>query len=350
MRIRWLQWLNVQTGPADDAVMAWRADQTAHAGLGRSRIVWACPDPTQRDAITHVLAESVEVITVADGAAALQAVHEHLADLVLSAVAMPHVGGFELLTALRTDPAVRLVPVIFVVEHADTARPGGDPDMAADDYLVHPFSAAELIACVRSHLALSHARRAWAIEREHAAQEMARTRCADRVNALDVPALSRIASHELQREPIDVTAVARGIVAELRRGDPGRVVDVEVTDGLTAIGDPQLVAIALGHLLGNAWKFTGKRARAEIRVERERDGIFVVRDNGAGFDMAQAGRLFVPFERLHPSDDFDGAGIGLAVVRRIAERHGGDAWAYGAVEEGATIWFSLGPGSDPDRP
>jgi DNA-binding response OmpR family regulator len=312
--------------------------------------VWACPDPAQRERIAQILAEGVEVIAVADGAAALQAVHEHLADLVLSAVVMPHVGGFELLTALRADPAAHLVPVIFIVEHADTARSGGDPDMAADDYLVEPFSAAELIARVRSQLELSHARRASAIERQHAAQEMARTGGADRVNAPDVPALSWIANHELQREPIDLTAVARGVVAELRRDDSGRVVDVEVADGLTAIGDPQLVAIALEHLLGNAWKFTGKRARAEIRVESERDGIFVVRDNGAGFDMAEAGRLFEPFERLHPPDDFDGAGLGLAVVRLIAERHGGDAWAYGAVDGGATIWFSLGPGSDPDNP
>jgi DNA-binding response OmpR family regulator len=312
--------------------------------------VWACPDPAQRDRIAQVLAESVEVIAVADGAAALQAVHEHLADLVLSAVVMPHVGGFELLTALRTDPAVHLVPVILVVEHAGTARPGGDPDMAADDYLVQPFSTAELITRVRSHLALSHARRAWAIERDHAAQEMARTGGADRGNALGVLALSRVASCELRRERIDLTAIARAVVAELRRGDPERAVDVEIADGLTAIGDPQLVTIALEHLLGNAWRFTGKRARAEIRVEREREGIIVVRDNGAGFDMAQAGRLFEPFERLHPRDDFDGAGIGLAVVRRIAERHGGDAWAYGAVDGGATIWFSLGPGSDPDPP
>jgi CheY-like chemotaxis protein len=102
--------------------------------------VGACPDPAQRERIAHILAEGVEVIAVADGAAALQAVHEHLADLVLSAVVMPHVGRFELLTALRADPAVHLVPVIFVVEHADTARPGGDPDMAADNYLVEPFS------------------------------------------------------------------------------------------------------------------------------------------------------------------------------------------------------------------
>ena len=329
--------------------MTRHADHTAHVDPRRSRVVWACPDLAQRERIAHFLADGVEVISVADGAAALQAVHEHLADLVLSVIVMPHVDGFELLAALRADQAVHLVPVIFVVEHADTARPGGDPDMVADDYLVQPFGAAELLARVRSQLELSHARRAWAIEREHAAQEMARTGGADRVNALDVPALSRIASHELQREPIDLTAVARGVVAELRRGNPGRVVDVEVADGLTAIGDPELVAIALGHLLGNAWKFTGKRARAEIRVEREREGIIVVRDNGAGFDMAEAGRLFESFQRLHPRDDFDGAGIGLAVVRRIAERHGGDAWAYGAVDGGATIWFSLGPGSDPDR-
>src|ERR1700704_6364907 len=180
--------------------MARRADDSAHAGPYRPRVVWACPDSALRETIAAVLAEDVEVIAVADGAAALQAVHEHLADLVLSAVVMPHVGGFELLTALRADPAQHLVPVLFVVEHADTARPGGDPDMGADDYLVEPFSAAELIARVRSQLELSHARRASAIEQEYPAQEMARTGGADRVNALDVPALSRVASCELRRQ------------------------------------------------------------------------------------------------------------------------------------------------------
>jgi DNA-binding response OmpR family regulator len=313
--------------------------------------VWACPDPAQREPIAHILrADSIEVISVADGAAALQAVHEHLADLVLSAVVMPHVDGFELLTALRADPAVYMVPVIFVLEHLDASRSGGDADMEPDDILVRPFSAAELVARVRTHFELSHARRSWVIERERAAQEMTRTGSADRLVALDVPALSRVASCELRRERLDLTAIARGIVADLRHQDPGRVVDVGIADGLTAIGDRQLVTIALGHLLSNAWRFTGKRDGAKISVERERDGVFVVRDNGAGFDMADVERLFRLFARLHARENFDGSGIGLAVVRRIVERHGGDAWAYGAVDGGAAFWFCLGIDSDAAEP
>src|SRR4051812_34956511 len=150
--------------------MARGADDTSRAG-DRARVVWACPDPAQREQIARDLAESVEVIAVADGAAALQAVREHLADLVLSAVAMPHLDGLGLLATLRADPAANMVPVIFIAEHADSARARGDAEMKADDYLVHPVSSAELNERVRTHLVRSHVRRAEAIERAQAEQE-----------------------------------------------------------------------------------------------------------------------------------------------------------------------------------
>jgi DNA-binding response OmpR family regulator len=291
------------------------------------------------------LTESVDVIAVGDGSAAVQAVREHLADLVLTDLVLPHVDGIGILATLRSDPTLSTLPVILMVPHGGHTRPGSELGLEADDILVKPWTDADVIARVQTLLDLDHVRRTWATVQEHAAREMARTG-EERSVALDVPVLARVARCVLRPERIDVTATARRILAHLCDADPARVVDVHVADGLTAIGDPELVTIALGHLLGNAWKFTGKRARAEICVESDRDGVFLVRDNGAGFDMAEVERLFRPFERLHPVEAFDGEGLGLAVVRCIIERHGGEAWAYGEVDRGATIWFSLGPGSD----
>jgi signal transduction histidine kinase len=123
---------------------------------------------------------------------------------------------------------------------------------------------------------------------------------------------------------------------------PGREVDIRVAEGLVADADPRLLRVVLENLLANAWKFTSKRADARIELDREERGgetIFVVLDNGAGFDTAQAGKLFVPFQRLHTEREFEGAGVGLATVARIVARHGGRVWAESG--QGATFRFTL---------
>jgi PAS domain S-box-containing protein len=163
----------------------------------------------------------------------------------------------------------------------------------------------------------------------------------------DLLRLSRAARVELRRQPLDLSAMVREIAAELRARHPNRDVEVVVADGAAADGDRGLVRTALENLLGNAWKFTSARpdARIEFGVE-ERDGerTFFVRDNGVGFDMAYADQLFKPFQRLHRVDEFPGTGIGLATVDRIVSRHGGVIHARAAPGEGATFWFTLGPG------
>jgi len=167
----------------------------------------------------------------------------------------------------------------------------------------------------------------------------------------DLLNLSRITRGDLHRETVDLTALAESIVSEIRRREPARDVDIHVERGLTARADPRLLRVVLENLLGNAWKYTSKRPQARIVLGVQHtagapDTLFV-RDNGAGFDMAKAGRLFAPFQRLHSASEFQGTGIGLATVRRIVERHGGHVWAQGVPGVGATFYFTLEPGPVP---
>lgn len=160
-------------------------------------------------------------------------------------------------------------------------------------------------------------------------------------------ALARVSRTAPRREPVDLSRIAREVVAELAAASPARVVDAVIADDLTAQGDPVLVRQLLVNLLANAWKFTGRRASARIELGREEaDGevVFFVRDDGAGFDMALSDRLFMPFRRLHRATEFEGTGLGLATVQRIVRRHGGRIWAEGAVGQGATFRFTLAEG------
>jgi signal transduction histidine kinase len=163
----------------------------------------------------------------------------------------------------------------------------------------------------------------------------------------DLIDLSRINRAELARTRVDLSAVAAEVVAALREAEPGRSVEVVVQPGVTADGDPRLLRILLVNLLGNAWKYTGKKPGARIVFgEDARDGRreYFVRDDGVGFEMQYAGRLFSPFQRMHRREDFPGTGIGLATVHRIVARHRGTIRADAAPERGAEFRFTLGEG------
>ena len=158
--------------------------------------------------------------------------------------------------------------------------------------------------------------------------------------------LSRVSRAALERVPVDLSALARTVVAQLGSAAPDRRVEVVIQDQLAASGDPTLLRALLDNLLGNAWKFTAKRDTAHIefgRAEHQGAPALFVRDDGAGFNMEHAGRLFAPFQRLHSAEEFAGTGIGLATVQRIVRRHGGTIWAEGAVGRGATFFFTLEP-------
>jgi len=161
----------------------------------------------------------------------------------------------------------------------------------------------------------------------------------------DILALSRLTRGSLCHEAVDLSALAHAAVDELRRGQPERDVELVIEDGIFAQGDPRLLRVLLDNLVGNAWKYTSRHPRAKIEFgcdsQTAEQLVCFVRDDGAGFDPAYADKLFGAFQRLHSTTEFPGNGIGLVTAQRIVHRHGGEIWAEGAVECGATFHFSL---------
>ncbi len=157
-------------------------------------------------------------------------------------------------------------------------------------------------------------------------------------------ALSRLQSQPIKRQPVDLSQLARYVLEDLRSNEPEREAEIHIEPGLVIQGDPTLMRIAIENLVGNAWKYSSQSEKTRIELRRETlAGIptFVIADAGAGFDMRFADRLFGVFQRLHSAKDFQGTGVGLASVRRIIRRHGGDIWAESEVGKGARFYFTL---------
>jgi signal transduction histidine kinase len=152
--------------------------------------------------------------------------------------------------------------------------------------------------------------------------------------------LSRISRSPIGRHRVDLSSIAGAVNAELARREPARTVEAVIAPDLVVAADGRLMRILVDNLLANAWKFTARQPEAKIELGTEGDAFFV-RDNGAGFDMAQAERLFTPFHRLHTDGGLADTGIGLATARRIVERHGGRIWAEGTVGGGTKISFTI---------
>jgi light-regulated signal transduction histidine kinase (bacteriophytochrome) len=177
----------------------------------------------------------------------------------------------------------------------------------------------------------------------------------------DLLRLSRISRQDMKRVEMDLSGKALEVIADLREASPGRNVQVSIAPGLKTAADPRLVEVVLSNLLGNAWKFTSKTGSAYIEFGAFECGmrnaefgmnaqeqcekgetVYFVKDNGAGFDPAYADKMFWPFQRLHSENEFEGTGIGLAVVERVIRRHSGRVWAKGEVGKGAAVFFTLG--------
>jgi PAS domain S-box-containing protein len=156
--------------------------------------------------------------------------------------------------------------------------------------------------------------------------------------------LSRVTRKELEAQSVDLSAIAKEIAELFQRTEPLRKVKFDIDEQLSAFADPTLIRVVMENLLENAWKYTSKRSSAHIEfgtMEGVGRRVFFVRDDGVGFNMAYVDKLFTPFQRLHSSADFSGTGIGLATVARIIHRHGGEVWATGSVDKGATFYFTL---------
>jgi signal transduction histidine kinase len=353
------------------------------------RVLCADGNTDMRNYVAGLLGRVYDVEVAADGEAALEAALARPPDLIVLDVMLPGRDGLELLKELRSAEPTCLIPVILLSVRAgeDAALEG--LDAGADDYLVKPFSGKALMARVRSNLTLARLRKESADKLAEANKELeafsysvshdlraplraidgfSKALLSDYADKLDeqgrrflervrngtqrmgqliddLLSLSRITRTALNRERVDVTGISRKVLVELGAREPERTVELGVSDGLIGRGDPRLVTVLLENLLGNAWKFTSKQPAARIEVgseEREGETIFVVRDNGAGFDMEYAHKLFTPFQRLHSASEFQGTGIGLATVYRVVTRHGGRIWAEAARGRGATFFFTLG--------
>ena len=231
----------------------------------------------------------------------------------------------------------------------ELALRSSNQELEAFSYSVSHDLRAPLGAIGGFNRALSH--RLAALDDERAHHFLARIQAGvERMEQLidALLALAKVVRAPLRYEEVDLGALARDALAELLEADPGRRVDIAVQDKLLALGDVRLLRIAMENLLGNAWKFTSQREGARIEVGRLPDSkVFYVRDNGVGFDMAYADKLFGAFQRLHTEAEFPGTGIGLATVRRIIARHQGRVWGESQLGQGTTFYFVLSEAPPP---
>jgi signal transduction histidine kinase len=359
-------------------------------------------DATKRFALKAILASlGQNVIEASSGSDALRQLLRQDFAVILLDVRMPGMDGFETAQLIRQRPRSELTPIIFVtaLDRAETDM-GRGYDLGAVDFVFAPVVPAIMRAKVSVFVELYRAQQElgrYRTQLERLVQE--RTTALTAINreleafsysvshdlrapllafnglnqsllenygdALDPRAkdylqrmrlvsermtsvfdglqtLFRLTSGEIHREQVDISAMAAEVVEEMRAANPRRKVDVGIDEGMTASADPRLARILLTNLISNAFKFTAKEPAARVEIGNEiMDGEtrMFVRDNGVGFDMIYAHKLFGAFQRLHSQSEFPGAGIGLATVRRIVNRHGGKAWAEGAVGEGATFYF-----------
>jgi signal transduction histidine kinase len=361
-------------------------------------------NPDMNRFICDSLTPQFGVLAAANGREGLAQALAVQPDLIITDLMMPELSGDELVRQLRTHRQLDTVPIVLVTAKADEELRVQLLRQGANDYLLKPFPVEELCARVgnllqakcalerqrdlsdRLRKSNDHLQRTTA-QLEEANRELdafsysvshdlraplraingfskllreeygegLKPQAVDYLQRIAAGAermsmtieallkLSRIGRAPLQRAKVDVAALALSVCDALRAQTPGHSVQVHIAEPLVAHADSELVRVLLENLLGNAWKFTAKRANAEIYVDQEPEveGAFFVRDNGAGFDSSKADRLFQPFQRLHQASEFEGTGIGLATVRRIVQRHGGRVWAASSPGQGATFFFTL---------
>jgi signal transduction histidine kinase len=378
----------------DDAAGASRVrDGVEGAGARRARILWADDNADMRAYVSRLLGARYDVTAVPDGTTAIAAALAAPPDLVLTDVMMPGLDGFGVLRQIRADERTRTIPVILLSARAGEESAVEGLEAGADDYLVKPFSARELLARVRTHLEMATLRREWALELQATNEELEafsysvshdlrlplRTidgfsraleealgpqlseegrrhvqiirEGAQRMSALidDLLALSRLGRRSLSMsDGVDMDRLVRETLEGLAPEHQGREINLRIGPLPPGRGDRALLKQVWTNLLSNAFKYTRRRDAALIEIGATSDNgetVYLVRDNGAGFDMRYAKKLFRVFKRLHRDEEFEGTGVGLAIVQRIVHRHGGRVWAESALDQGATFRFTLESGT-----
>ncbi len=368
----------------------------------RPRVLVVEDNPDMNRFLCETLAEAYAVESAPDGRSGVAKALAAPPDAILTDMMMPGLSGEDLVREVRAVSALDATPIVLLTARSDDDLRVRVLQNGAQDYVTKPFSADELRARVGNLVATRRAREEVRRLAERLAQrnaeleqrtadlgvaneeleafsysvahdlraplraidgfslavledfgdrldeagrsDLARVRAAaKRMGALidDLLALARVSRDVLRPERVDLSREATAVVAALADRDRTRTVAVAVEPGLWADGDPRWLRVVLENLLSNAWKFTARSSDARIEVGRDDTGAFYIRDNGAGFDMAYADRLFRPFQRLHGAREFDGTGIGLAIVARVVRRHQGRVWAEGSVGGGATFRFTV---------
>jgi len=356
-----------------------------------ARILCVDDEPVNLSLLEAMLSpRGYDVVSAVNGPQALEKIATERIDICLLDVRMPGMDGFEVCRRIKSDDLHRNIPVVMITAHADKEDRIRGIEAGSEDYITKPFDSSEVLARIKMLLRVNSLNEelqnahdkleAANIELEafnysvshdlrrpltaiNCTCQVVKQLCGEKLDeqckgyiqeiyegTLRMSRLidtlldfSRVSRGAIRRETIDLSAMAQAVTEELEQSEPERRVIFRIAQGITNDGDAGLWRIVLDNLIGNAWKYTGKQEEAVIEFGvTEVDGkpACFVRDNGPGFDMAFADKLFLPFQQL-PGTNVEGQGIGLATVDRIVRRHGGRVWAESEPGKGATFLFTL---------
>ncbi|MEN6566204.1 MAG: response regulator [Veillonellales bacterium] len=341
--------------------------------------------PEDIESAVSVLRDNNFKIRIATkGSTALKLIRQHQPDLILLDVYMPEMNGFEVCSRLKSDPDCSSIPVIFLTSSNDEDSIKKGFDLGAQDYVVKPFNISELLARVHTHIKLkkqtesllqanreldsfcysvSHDLKAPLLSIGKLSEYLAadygmklgsdghelianiREKSKEVINIIDhLLEFSRMSEMEMNIATIPLESLFREVYSELLKLEAPRQIECTINPLPAVQGDPVMLKLLIANILSNALKYTRRTEKPKIEIaaaENNTEYIISVKDNGAGFDMRYSSRLFKVFQRLHSGKEFEGSGVGLAISRKIVKRHRGKAWITGAVNKGATFYFSL---------
>ena len=353
--------------------------------LKQSEILLVDDSPEHIEVAISVLCDHNFKIRVAtSGSAAYKLIEQHQPDLILLDVYMPEVNGFEVCHSIKNSSKYSNIPIIFLTASNDEESIQKGFEVGAQDYVTKPFHIAELLARVNTHIKLkqqtesltqankeldsfcysvSHDLKApllsigklteylaldYSSALDSEGQQLIHTiqeKSLEVIHIIDrLLEFSRMCEMQIQLEDIHLEELFLTVYHELMKLQPERQVSFQLGHLPTISGDPLMIKLLVLNIISNALKYTSNKEHAVITIsscEQKNDYIISIKDNGAGFDMRYAGRLFEVFERLHSQREFEGSGVGLAISQKILKRHHGKAWMTGAVDEGATFYFSF---------